>query len=90
MADSVIEMARCVLPMPAADPIDRPTPSGRDLGCLTAVNAKFPLGFGRQDIDGDWMPVEGLLEKPMDLQLLPAKVEALLSGARPGACCGGS
>jgi DNA-binding response OmpR family regulator len=46
---------------------------------LTAVNAKFPLGFGTQDIDDDWLPVSDFLEKPVDLRLLPQRIEALLA-----------
>ena len=46
---------------------------------LTAVNAKFPLGFGVQDIDDDWLPVSDFLEKPVDLRLLPQRIEALLA-----------
>jgi two-component system OmpR family response regulator len=46
---------------------------------LTAVNEKFPLGFGAQDIDDDWLPVSDFLEKPVDLRLLPQRIEALLA-----------
>jgi CheY-like chemotaxis protein len=46
---------------------------------LTAVNAKFPLGFGPQDIDEEWLPVSDFLEKPVDLRLLPQRIEALLA-----------
>ena len=46
---------------------------------LTAVNEKFPLGFGAQDIDDNWLPVSDFLEKPVDLRLLPQRIEALLA-----------
>ena len=49
---------------------------------LTAINAKFPLGFGPQDIDDAWMPVTGFLEKPVDLEVLKHKVAKLLSEAK--------
>jgi len=45
---------------------------------LTAVNAKFPLGFGSRDIDDTWLPVSEFLEKPVDLDVLCSKVNALL------------
>ncbi len=45
---------------------------------LTAINAKFPLGFGPKDIDSEWMPVTGFLEKPVDFDVLVNKVSGLL------------
>jgi len=45
---------------------------------LTAVNSRFPLGFNRRDIDGEWLPVTDLAEKPMDLDVLRLKVAELL------------
>ncbi len=48
---------------------------------LTAVNTKFPLGFGSQDIDEQWLPVADFLEKPVDLDVLQKKVSALLQAA---------
>ena len=46
---------------------------------LTAVNRKFPLGFSALDIDEDWLPVTDFLEKPVDFDLLKAKVAAVLA-----------
>jgi len=46
---------------------------------LTAVNTEFPLGFGSQDIDNEWLPVEDFLEKPVDFELLKKKVSEMLS-----------
>ena len=46
---------------------------------LTAINTKFPLGFGPKDIDDDWMPVTEFLEKPVDFDVLREKVSKLLS-----------
>jgi DNA-binding response OmpR family regulator len=46
---------------------------------LTAINAKFPLGFGPNDIDNEWMPVTDFLEKPVDFDVLRHKVAKLLS-----------
>jgi len=46
---------------------------------LTAVNSRFPLGFSSRDIDSDWLPVCDFLEKPVELALLPGRVEALLA-----------
>lgn len=37
---------------------------------LTAVNVRFPLGFGPAHIDEDWMPVDDFVEKPVDLDVL--------------------
>ena len=45
---------------------------------LTAVNAKYPLGFSSRDIDDDWMPVTDFLEKPADFEVLRRKVAALV------------
>ena len=45
---------------------------------LTAINAKFPLGFGPKDIDSEWMPVTDFLEKPVDFDVLVNKVSKLL------------
>jgi CheY-like chemotaxis protein len=46
---------------------------------LTAINTKFPLGFGPKDIDDNWMPVTEFLEKPVDFDVLREKVVKLLS-----------
>jgi len=46
---------------------------------LTAINTKFPLGFGSKDIDDNWMPVTDFLEKPIDFDVLRDKVAKLLS-----------
>jgi len=46
---------------------------------LTAINTKFPLGFGTKDIDNDWLPVADFLEKPVEFDVLRHKVSALLS-----------
>ncbi len=46
---------------------------------LTAINTKFPLGFGPKDIDDSWMPVTDFLEKPVDFDVLRNKVAKLLS-----------
>ncbi|MBE3132944.1 MAG: response regulator [Acidobacteria bacterium] len=49
---------------------------------LTAVNVKFPLGFGQATIDEDWMPVDDFIEKPVDLDVLTSRVSALLAKSR--------
>jgi CheY-like chemotaxis protein len=49
---------------------------------LTAINTKFPLGFGPQDIDNDWLPVTDFLEKPVDFDVLRRKVAKLLGEDR--------
>jgi len=49
---------------------------------LTAVNAKFPLGFGSRDIDNNWLPVSDFLEKPVDFDILRSKVDALLLNSK--------
>ena len=46
---------------------------------LTAINMKFPLGFGKKDIDEDWLPVADFLEKPVDFEVLRHKVSTLLN-----------
>lgn len=45
---------------------------------VTAINAKFPLGFGSNGIDGEWMPVNDYLEKPVDFDVLKDKVAKVL------------
>ena len=45
---------------------------------LTAINAKFPLGFGPKDISDDWLPVTEFLEKPVDFDVLLQKVTELV------------
>lgn len=50
---------------------------------LTAVNQKFPLGFGPRDIDDASLPVADFLEKPVDLDVLQNTVTALLRKADP-------
>jgi len=45
---------------------------------LTAINTRFPLGFGANDIDDVWLPVDDFLEKPVDLDQLVAKVSGML------------
>ena len=50
---------------------------------LTAVNTKFPLGFSSRDIDKDWLPVTGFLEKPVSLDMLRDKAAELLQPAEP-------
>ena len=44
---------------------------------LSAINTKFPMGFGPSDINEMWMPVQDFLEKPIDFDVLVAKVEKL-------------
>ncbi len=50
---------------------------------LSAINTKFPMGFGPGDIDETWMPVQDFLEKPIDFDVLSAKVEKL-AGQKAG------
>ena len=56
--------------------------SGIPILMLTAVNSKFPLGFSKSDIDGNWLPVADFLEKPIDIDLLQSRVETLLADAK--------
>ena len=49
---------------------------------LSAINTKFPLGLGPKDIDPAWMSVQDFLEKPIDFDVLAAKVEKL-AGPQP-------
>jgi CheY-like chemotaxis protein len=48
---------------------------------LTAVNTRFPLGFGPSDIDEQWLPINDFVEKPVDLNVLRKRVSALLEPA---------
>jgi DNA-binding response OmpR family regulator len=45
---------------------------------LTAVNQQFPLGFSNKDIDSTWLPIAEFLEKPVDFDVLTAKISKLL------------
>lgn len=45
---------------------------------MTAINESFPIGFSASDIDPDWLPVSEFLEKPVDFEVLKAKIDALL------------
>lgn len=45
---------------------------------LTAVNQEFPTDFSAKDIDGNWMPVQDFIEKPVKGTNLMKKVNALL------------
>ena len=49
---------------------------------LTAINAKFPLGFGPRDIDDTWLPVSDFLEKPVDLDVLVERTNQLLAKSK--------
>jgi DNA-binding response OmpR family regulator len=53
---------------------------------LTAVNTKFSLGFGAEDIDETWLPVTDFAEKGIDYDSLRARAEKWLASpnvARP-------
>jgi DNA-binding response OmpR family regulator len=50
---------------------------------LTAVNTKFPLGFGPSDVDEHWLPINDFVEKPVDLEVLRKRVSALLAPSAP-------
>jgi len=47
---------------------------------LTSINQEFPMDFSARDIDGDWMPVQDFLEKPVAPAALLASVDKLLRG----------
>lgn len=49
---------------------------------LTAINQESPIRFSSGDIDETWLPVTDFLEKPVDLDVLREKVEAMLQTAR--------
>lgn len=61
-------------------PFSRPRPLAAAAAVLTAVNRKLPLGFCLQDVDDNWLPVPDFLEKPVDLKMLPGRIEPLLDG----------
>ena len=46
---------------------------------LTAINQEFPMDFSSQDIDEDWLPVQGFVEKPVDIPTLLKKVDEVLA-----------
>ena len=45
---------------------------------LTSINQEFPMDFSAQDIDQDWIPVQGFLEKPVEPGALLATVDKLV------------
>ena len=45
---------------------------------LTAVNQELPTDFSADDIDEEWMPVQDLMEKPVDFQILKVKIKKIL------------
>jgi CheY-like chemotaxis protein len=45
---------------------------------LTAVNNTFPLGFSNKDRDAAWLPVTEFMEKPVDLNRLCDKIDAIV------------
>ena len=45
---------------------------------MTAINESFPIGFSASDIDPEWLPVSEFLEKPVDFEVLKAKIGDLL------------
>lgn len=49
---------------------------------LTAIREKMGLDFRKEKGDLDWLPVDEYCEKPMDHDILIAKVNQLLSGKR--------
>ncbi len=48
---------------------------------LTAINQEFPGDLSPDDMGNDWFPVQELIEKPVDLDILRRRVQSLVSGA---------
>lgn len=46
---------------------------------LSAVNARFPLGFSRKDIHEEWLPVQDIIDKPVAMDVLCGRVSELLA-----------
>ena len=55
---------------------------GTPILMLTAVNARFPLGFSKEDINQDWLPIADFLEKPISFDVLRSKVAEMLAKDR--------
>ena len=49
---------------------------------LSAVNDMFHLGFNSNDIDDYWLPVDDIIEKPVDYDLLCQKIERFSNSAQ--------
>ena len=45
---------------------------------LSAINQEFPTDFSRDDIDEQWFPVEDMMDKPVDMKKLRARLTELL------------
>lgn len=46
---------------------------------LTGINQELPMDFSADDIDDEWMPVQDILEKPIRIAELKARVARLIS-----------
>jgi len=57
----------------------RQTPEVEDLPIilLTSLNQEFPMDFSSGDINGDWMPVQEFVEKPVDIKVLVEKIKEM-------------
>ncbi len=45
---------------------------------LTSINSELPMDFSADDLDGDWLPAQDFIEKPVDFKLLLGKIHTLL------------
>ena len=45
---------------------------------FTNINQELPMGFSRDDIDDEWMPVQAFMEKPINPGELINTIKALL------------
>lgn len=48
---------------------------------LSAINSRFPIGFSRKDIDEEWLPIDDILDKPVDFHALARRASDLLANA---------
>ena len=49
---------------------------------MSAIDAKFPMAFSSKDMQDSWLPISDFVKKPVDLDVIEAKVNELLSKAR--------
>ena len=54
------------------------TAQGLPVVILSGINDEYPFNFGPQDLNSEWFPVSGYLEKPVDAEVLRFKINMLL------------
>lgn len=48
---------------------------------ISAIDAKFPMAFSSKEMQNSWLPISDFVKKPVDLDVIEAKVNELLNKA---------